>query len=51
MPLVSIIVATYRRDKSLINALESLVKQTYKNIEIIIVDDNADDEWNIKVEK
>ena len=41
-PKVSIVVATFRRDKSLDVALESLVKQSYDNIEIIVVDDNAD---------
>lgn len=49
IPLVSVIVATYRRDYSLINALESLSKQTYSNIEIVLVDDNADALWNHKV--
>ncbi len=49
MELVSIIVATYRRDIELKNALDSLAIQTYKNIEIILADDNADPEWNAKV--
>ncbi|MBS7130561.1 glycosyltransferase family 2 protein [Clostridium sp.] len=48
--LVSIIVATYRRDVALKNALESLVNQSYKNIEIIVVDDNANIQWNNKVD-
>ena len=48
-PLVSVIVATYRRDSSLKGALESLANQTYKNIEIILVDDNDDYGWNQKV--
>lgn len=47
---VSVIVATYRREESLKRALESLVNQTYKSTEIIVVDDNADKEWNKKVE-
>lgn len=49
--LVSIVIATYRREKALLNALKSLTKQTYKNIEIIVVDDNADKVWNDKVKK
>lgn len=49
--VVSVIVATYRREQSLLDALESITKQTYKNIEIIVVDDNADEVWNKKVEK
>ena len=48
---VSVIVATYRRDVTLQKAVESLVNQTYKNIEIIVVDDNAEEEWNKKVQK
>lgn len=50
-PKVSIIVATYRRKETLKKALQSLTTQTYSNIEIIVIDDNADDEWNTEVEK
>lgn len=49
MKLVSIVVATYRREEHLRKALESLAIQSYKNIEIILVDDNGDVEWNAKV--
>ncbi len=49
-PLVSIIVATYRRDLTLKRALLSLAEQSYSTIEIILVDDNANLEWNQKVE-
>ena len=47
--LVSVVVATYRRDESLKKALRSLYQQTYPAIEIILVDDNADISWNEKV--
>ena len=47
--LVSVIIATYRRDSELKRALESLISQTYQQIEVIVVDDNANDEWNSKV--
>lgn len=47
--MVSVIVATYRRDVALKNALESLKNQTYDNFEVIVVDDNGDSEWNKKV--
>jgi len=47
--MVSVVVATYRRDDDLRKALESLAKQTYRNIEIILVDDNGTSEWNSKV--
>ncbi len=49
MKTVSIIVATYRRGQELARALESLATQTYPRIEIVVVDDNANDEWNFKV--
>lgn len=47
--LVSVVVATFRRDNSLKVALESIINQTYDNIEIILVDDNANIEWSKKV--
>ena len=50
-PLVSVVIATYRREKELRKALSSLALQTWKNMEIILVDDNADPVWNQKVEK
>ncbi len=39
--LVSVIIPTYKRPDSLKNAIKSVVNQTYKNIEIIVVDDNS----------
>jgi glycosyltransferase involved in cell wall biosynthesis len=50
-PKVSIIVATYRRKEALEKALQSLIVQTYSNYEIIVVDDNADAEWNTQVDE
>lgn len=50
-PKVSIIVATYRREDPLKRALLSIGGQTYKNIEVIVVDDNAEKYWNDRVEK
>lgn len=45
-PQVSIIIATYRRKDELKRAVLSVANQTYDNIEIIVVDDNDDIEWN-----
>ena len=39
MNLVSVIIPTYNRFKYLLNAIDSIKKQTYKNIEIIVVND------------
>lgn len=39
--LVSVIIPTYRRCDTLVRAVESVINQTYKNIEIIVVNDNT----------
>lgn len=41
--LVSVIIPTYKRSQCLIRAINSVLNQTYKNIEIIVVDDNDED--------
>ena len=42
-PLVSIIIPCFNREKFLTATIESCLKQTYLNIEIIIVDDGSID--------
>jgi len=42
-PLVSVIIPTYKRNDSLKRAIDSVLKQTYENYEIIVVDDNDED--------
>ncbi|MBN2835129.1 MAG: glycosyltransferase family 2 protein [Candidatus Delongbacteria bacterium] len=39
-PLVSVIITTYKRDVVLKRAINSVLEQSYKNYEIIVVDDN-----------
>ena len=51
MRLVSVIVATYRRDVELKRALESIANQDYLKCEIVLVDDNGVPEWNSRVSK
>ena len=41
--MVSIIIPTYNRAKTIERCIESLQRQTYSNFEIIIVDDNSND--------
>jgi glycosyltransferase involved in cell wall biosynthesis len=40
---ISVVIPTYNRFDSLIRAVESVINQTYKNLEILIVDDNSTD--------
>jgi len=43
-PLISAIVTTHQRADLLQRALESVVVQSYKNLELIVVDDGSEDE-------
>ena len=43
MPLVTIIIPVYNTEKYLRKCLDSVVNQTYKNIEIIIINDASID--------
>ena len=42
-PLISVIVPVYKAEKYLDKCVESIVNQTYKNLEIILVDDGSPD--------
>ena len=48
LPLVSIIIPTYNSSKYIVQAINSAINQTYKNIEIIVSDNcSSDDTVNI----
>lgn len=45
-PLVSVIVASYNHERYIEKCINSLFKQTYKNIEILVIDDcSSDSTW------
>src|SRR5690349_1884906 len=43
-PLVSIVIPTYNRKKSTERLIKSLLKSTYDNLEIIVIDDASKDD-------
>lgn len=50
--LVSVIIPVYNREKTIIKAIESVIRQSYTNWELIVVDDGStDDTFRIVSEK
>ncbi|MES2646518.1 MAG: glycosyltransferase family A protein [Bacteroidota bacterium] len=47
--LVSVVIPTYNRANKIFTCLESIVSQTYKSIEIIVVDDGSTDDTELKI--
>ena len=43
LPLVSIIIPCYNHEKYVADAINSIINQTYKNIELILIDDGSQD--------
>lgn len=50
-PLVSVVVTAYNRANTITRTVQSILNQTYNNIEIIIVDDGSTDNTNELIEK
>lgn len=50
-PLVSVIVSCYNHEKYIEECILSIVNQTYKNIELIVIDDGSSDNSPVLLEK
>jgi len=50
-PLVSVIVPTYNRASMLVRAIDSVLSQTFKNLEVLIVDDASTDNTGSIIEQ
>lgn len=46
---ISVIIPTYNRGQLLIRSLKSILNQTYKNIEVLIIDDGSKDDTKQKI--
>ena len=51
-PSVSVIIPTYKRPRMLDRAINSVLQQTYPNVEVIVVDDNdKDSKYRLETER
>lgn len=51
LPLISIVVTSFNYEKFILKTLESVINQSYKNIEIIVVDDASSDNSAEKIKE
>ena len=50
LPLVSVIIPTYKRAAFIRRAVENVLRQTYQNIEVLVVDDGSPDDTTAVVQ-
>ena len=50
-PLVSVIMTVFNGEKFILESINSIIKQTYKNWELIIVNDHSQDSTNTILNK
>ncbi len=43
LPLVSVVMSVYNHEKTVLKSIESILNQTYENIELLIIDDASED--------
>ena len=50
-PFFSVVIPTYNRKKYVLNAINSVLNQTFQDFELIVVDDGSEDGTNEEIEK
>src|SRR2546426_4397762 len=51
MPLVSVIIPTYNRGGIICETIESVLQQTYENVEVVVIDDGSSDDTQDKLKQ
>lgn len=50
-PLVSVVIPAFNRESTLDACIRSVISQTYKNLEVIVINDNSSDDTKSVIEK
>lgn len=51
LPLISVVIPTYNRAREVCAAVDSILQQTYPNVEAIVVDDGSKDDTQARLER